>query len=1079
MFQNIPPLHRRLLIFLLLILLSFLAIASLLIVSHQQHLLLNEENKRAQMELDLIGGFISESFLKQDYAAVSQFLWDWGKQRQHIVALTATIKNGFELVNYQRETATPKSFTMEHHLQFQADNYLDLTITTDLAAVETIINQLNWQLLAISAVIITLLGFILWLTLFKIALIPLENEISKRTYELKITNESLQQERDFVSVVLDTISALVMVLDPQAKIVRFNQAATQITGYLYEEVKGQDFNQLFAEAEFHKMQNIFKHLNNSRPKESCETPLNTKDHRLKTIVWNCATLTNHGKKIEYYVVTGVDMTQRKQAEIALRESEQRFDLAMRGANDGLWDWNLENHSLYFSPRWKQMLGFADQELQNDFEEWRKRVHPEDFDRVLGKIIDYLEKNTSSYETIHRMQHKDGHYVWILDRGIALWNDRGEPSRFIGTHMDLTTQKQAEEAFRESEERFRAIFDSSSDCIILSDQHYNYLYANQAFLDYVGKTGEQVINHNLQEVLEHIPSAVPTWKNRVNNVITTGTPMRVEDVIPLGNQLRYSESVLSPVKDGKGKVFACGIIYRDVTERKRAQIALQQAKEVAEQARQEAEIANHAKSTFLANMSHELRTPLNGILGYAQILGRDKSLTGKQREGVNIIQRSGEYLLTLVNDVLDISKIEANRVELYLTDFNFNDFLTDLTNLFRIRAENKKLSFIYESITILPIGIRADEKRLRQVLINLLSNAVKFTEHGGVAFKVGLEPSTAAIIPNDNIATSARPKIRFQVEDTGAGIAPEQLDQIFLPFHQAGDPKYRAEGAGLGLSITKKLVELMGGEMHVNSTLGHGSAFWITLELQEVSDLMRLKKEPAPIIVGFQFTPNPYQEEECRVLIIDDKWENRSVLVNLLKPLGFNTAEASNGKEGVEKARQWQPHVVLTDLVMPIMDGFEAARQIRTFPELKEVIIIANSASVFERDQLESLQAGCNAFLPKPLRAEDLLNVLQVHLGLTWIYEQPKAVPMTTIDSEKAVVEETQLSTSATALVGPSSKQATVLFDLAMMGDMLGLVKELDKLEQLDENLAAFANQIRTLAKNFEEEKICNLVEQYL
>jgi PAS domain S-box-containing protein len=950
MFQNIPPLHRRLLIFVLLILLSFLAFASLLIVSHQQHLLLHEENKRAQMELELIGGFISESFLKQDYAAVSQFLWDWGKQRQHIVALTATVKNGFELVNYQRETATTKSFTMEHHLQFQADNYLDLTITSDLAAVETIINQLNWQLLVISAVIITLLGFILWLTLFKIALMPLENEIRKRTYELNITNDSLQQERDFVAVVLDTISALVMVLDPQAKIVRFNQAATQITGYPYEEVNGQDFNQLFAEAEFHKMQNIFKHLNNSRPKESCETPLTTKDHRLKTIVWNCATLTNNGKKIEYYVVTGVDMTQRKQAE---------------------------------------------------------------------------------------------------------------------------------EVLRESEERFRAIFDSSSDCIILSDQYYNYLYANQAFLDYVGKTGEQVIGHNIQEVLGHIPSAVPTWKNRVNQVITTGTPMRVEDVVPLGNQLRYSESVLSPVRDGKSKVFACGIIYRDVTDRRRAQIALQQAKEVAEQAKLEAEIANHAKSTFLANMSHELRTPLNGILGYAQILGRDQSLTGKQRDGVNIIQRSGEYLLTLVNDVLDISKIEANRVELYFTDFNFGDFLTDLTSLFRIRAENKKLSFIYESITVLPIGIRADEKRLRQVLINLLSNAVKFTEHGGVAFKVGLEPSTTAIIPNNNIATSARLKIRFQVEDTGAGIAPEQLDQIFLPFHQAGDPKYRAEGAGLGLSITKKLVELMGGEMHVNSTLGHGSAFWITLELQEVSDLMRLKKAPAPIIVGFQFTPNPYQKEECRILIIDDKWENRSVLVNLLKPLGFNTAEARNGKEGVEKARQWQPHVVLTDLVMPIMDGFEAARQIRTFPELKEVIIIANSASVFERDQLESLQAGCNAFLPKPLRAEELLNLLQVHLGLTWIYEQPKVVLTTTIDSDKVVAEETLLSASETALVGPSSEQATMLFDLAMMGDLHGLVKELDKLEQLDENLAAFANQIRTLAKNFEEEKICNLVEQYL
>ncbi len=948
MLKHIPPLHRRLFLFFILILLGFLTLSSLLIVSHQKNLLLAEEKKRTQLEIDLISGFISESFLKQDYAAVGQFLWDWGKKRQHIVTLAATVKNGFELTNYQRDTPSLNTITVKHRIQFQTHNYLDLQISTDLTSVETIIRQLNWQLFAISAVIITVMGFILWLTMFKIALLPLENEINKRTAELHHANHALQSERDFVSVVLDTISALVVVLDPCAKILRFNHAATQITGYSFEEVKEQDFNELFAEAEFKKMQSIFKSFGNSRPKESCETSLTVKHGFSKTIIWNCATLTNPQREIDYYVVTGVDMTRRKQAEIALRESEQRFDLAMQGANDGVWDWNFENHTLYFSPRWKQMLGFADLELQNNFEEWRKRLHPEDVDRVVENMTAYLDKRLHTYENLYRMQHREGHYIWILGRGLAIWNDQGEPTRFVGTQMDLTAQKQVE-------------------------------------------------------------------------------------------------------------------------------LALQQAKEAAEQAKQEAEIANHAKSTFLANMSHELRTPLNGILGYAQILGRDKTLSAKHLAGVNIIQRSGEYLLTLVNDVLDISKIEANRIELYLTDFNLIEFLKDLTELFRIRAEKKGLSFIYETISALPIGIRADEKRLRQVLINLLSNAIKFTERGGVAFKVGLE--------NTSSLPTGHQKIRFQLEDTGQGISPEELSHIFLPFRQGGDPKYRAEGTGLGLSITKKLVELMGGEIHVESLVGRGSTFWITLTFQEVSDLMTLKKPQPPTIIGFQFTPDPYQESACKILIIDDKWENRSVLVNLLTPLGFDVQEAQNGKEGVEKARLFQPHVVLTDLVMPIMDGFEATRQIRQLPGLEEVVIIANSASVFDnRDQIQSLQAGCNTFISKPIRADELLHLLQVHVGLTWIYEQPQTDLTTTAGVSFSPSPTTPPDTQETVvsqLVGPSPESAAILFDLAMRGDLHGIVKAVNQLAQENEKLVFFAEKIRQLAKNFEEEQICNLVEQYL
>jgi CheY-like chemotaxis protein len=451
------------------------------------------------------------------------------------------------------------------------------------------------------------------------------------------------------------------------------------------------------------------------------------------------------------------------------------------------------------------------------------------------------------------------------------------------------------------------------------------------------------------------------------------------------------------------------------------------------------------------MSHELRTPLNGILGYTQILKREKTLTAKQQEGIDIIHRSGEYLLTLITDILDLSKIEAGRVELYPIDFNFNDFIRDITELFQIRAQQKHITFIYEPTTYLPIGIRADEKRLRQILINLLGNAIKFTKRGGINLKVGMHDE----------------KMCFQVEDTGVGIAEEDIEKIFSPFQQVGNEEYKAEGTGLGLPITKKLVEMMGGKLQVESVLGQGSTFRMAFEFPEVSDIVKVKKVQEPIIIG-------YTGQARKILIVDDRQENRSVMTHLLTPLGFQTAEACNGQEALDKTTSWKPDLIITDLVMPVLDGFALARKLREMTEFKETPLIAASASVFDHHQQLSIDVGCNDFIGKPFRAEALLALIQKHLNLTWICEEESA---TANKAEETDFE--NIDQDNTTLVGPAPEQAAVLLDLAMMGDISGILETLDQLEQADANLHPFVHKVRKLAKDFAEEKICELMEQYV
>lgn len=508
-------------------------------------------------------------------------------------------------------------------------------------------------------------------------------------------------------------------------------------------------------------------------------------------------------------------------------------------------------------------------------------------------------------------------------------------------------------------------------------------------------------------------------------------------IPSPTQLRLANEALAERVSERDA--AIRQLQAEVAERQRAEALLEQQSRELALAKAAAESASQAKSHFLANMSHELRTPLNAVMGYGQLLLRDKGLAQRHKDAARTIHDSGAHLLTLINDILDLSKIEAGKFELYPASLDLHGFLHGIGAIMRVRTEEKAIGFACDLAPDLPAFVLADEKRLRQVLLNLLSNAVKFTDRGQVTLAVSVL-----------MAEGNRVRLDFAVRDTGVGIAPDDVATIFRPFEQVGATDRRMGGTGLGLSITRQLIGMMGSELKVESAPGEGSLFWFAVDLP-VTHVQPASSDRARDCSG-------YRGERRRVLVVDDITANREVMVAMLDELGFVTEQAPDAQAGIGHALAHPPQLVLMDIRMPGMDGLEAIRALRQDPRFDAVPIIAVSSGISPENQARALEAGACSFLPKPLDRGELVRLVGEALAVEWIVE----------DVEEAVPVE--------AVLTPRAEELGALHAAALAGSMKQVRIEAERLAAAQPAYQPFVANVTAMARAFQSQALVALIE---
>jgi PAS domain S-box-containing protein len=759
-----------------------------------------------------------------------------------------------------------------------------------------------------------------------------------------------------------------------------------------------------------------------------------------------------------------DISERKRDEEAFQRSKARLQAIFDNAAVGIGVVDMSGHYIEVNDKWAAMLGYAADEVYQ-----RVNVdvtHPDDREISRERLQALAQGEIASYRLEKRFIRKDGSIFWGDLSVTPICGEDGRVDSIIGIIADITERKQVEAALRQSEETYRLLAENMHDVIWTMDVEGNFTYVSPSVYYLRGYTAEEVLQQKMHEVLTS--ASLDVVLASVQQAQETGifkvNRLELEQPCKDGSTV-WTECVTTPLLDQHGTLTGWVGVSRDISERWRAAEELRQAKEAAE-------AANHAKSAFLANMSHELRTPLNAILGFAQVMNYSDGLTPEYREYVEIIHHSGEHLLSLINSVLDLSKIEAGHMAVSPDTFDLHHMLSGIESMFLGQAHDKNLRLAFDYAPDVPCYVHADEMKLRQVLINLLSNAIKFTEEGSVTLRVGGGQLLAgngdgAHAPGFLLPTTGPWLLRFEVKDTGPGIVTDDLHNIFEAFVQVKTGKMAQGGTGLGLAISHRFVSLMGGELNVRSEPGHGTTFAFTVPVELVPNPQRQRSDETRHVVGLAPGQPCY-----RLLIVDDSHDARIFLTRLFVPLGFDLREACNGAEAIALWKAWSPHLIWMDMRMPVMGGKEATRHIKATPEGQHTLIIALTASAFEEERAEILAAGCNDFLRKPFRLSDIFAMMHKHLGVRYIYESDQ--PPSYTDHTAAGLPRYNSPEMLAALSNLPSDLLSNLEHAALRSDMEPIN---NLIAQVASHNASLSDILKRLANDFEYDKILALIEE--